>query len=119
MVEKPDTCSVKPVDVTLTSPTERRRGAEDARASVTEGAGDGVRSKPDGVARAAVMVMVPALVPDCSRIWLPPIGKTASVEFAGMVKLTVLPPVANCTAGSAAKLAEAIVMVRVPLTEST
>src|SRR5688572_461557 len=44
-----------------------------------------------------VMVTVPATVPDTSNSGD---GNTALVLFAGTVKLTDLPPVENCTAGS-------------------
>jgi len=58
------------------------------------GAGDGVTSTPSAVS-LAVTVMVPATVPVC---------RSTVVELvsdpAGMVSVAVLPPVANCTAGS-------------------
>ena len=89
-------------------------GADDATVNDTAGAGEGVTLRPDDVVIAAVMVMVLAVVPDCRSTWLLPPVKTAFVEFAGMVKFTVWPPVPNCTAGSGLKLEETA-SVRVPL----
>ncbi len=51
---------------------------------------------------ASVTVAVPAMVPVCNCT------AGVAVEFAGMLKPMVRPPVANCTVGSSATPAEAI-----------
>ena len=43
-----------------------------------------------------------ATLPDWRRISVLAFGNTALVEFAGIEKLTVRPPVLNCTEGSTA-----------------
>jgi hypothetical protein len=48
--------------------------------------------------RERVSVIVPATVPVCSAIWL--VEKAAVVLPAGIVKLTVRPPVGNWMAAS-------------------
>jgi hypothetical protein len=74
-------------------------GAALAMVIVVEGAGEGVTSTPAEVS-FTVRVMVPATVPVCTRG--APV-KTAEVVPAGTWKLTVPPPVVNCTAGSAGR----------------
>ena len=70
---------------------------------------------PSVVATVVVILIEPATLPVCTRIvvWL--FGKMARVVSAGIVKLTVRPPVANCTAGSLAKTSELNASVSVPV----
>ena len=82
----------------------RRLGAAAGTVNVTVGGESGVRSRPDLVAKVGDIVIVPAVVPDCNRIWLAPLEKTAVVVLAGMVNATVFPPVENCTEGSGEKV---------------
>src|SRR5689334_5691133 len=72
-------------------------------------------SRPDCVAKAGVMVIVPAVDPACKPIWVAPVGKTASVLLAGIVNETVRPPVANCTEGSGANAAELMAITSCPV----
>lgn len=108
-------CSAKLVLDSLVKITLSKVGAAEETVSNTDGAGEGVRSKPDAVASAAEMVIMLAVVPDCNSAWLLPRAKTASVEFAGIVNWTVFPPVPNCTVGSGLNWEE-IEIVKVPLT---
>ena len=75
------------------------------------GAGEGVMSPPSAV-NVAVMVIVPATVPVCMAGL--GTGKVARFAPAGMVKVTTVPPVENCTAGSPAPASGVNVSVRRP-----
>src|SRR5579872_3847677 len=76
------------------------------------GAGDGVMSCEEAVS-AAVMVAVPATVPICT-----PTELTGASAPAGMVRVTVRPPVANWTVGSSGPESATKVRVRVTVTSS-
>ena len=56
----------------------------------------GLRGTPPlSVEKVGVKVMVPATVPVCNPTCVPWVPNTALVVLAGIVKLTVCPPVAN------------------------
>ncbi|MBK7930544.1 MAG: hypothetical protein IPJ98_24655 [Bryobacterales bacterium] len=93
----------------------RMRGAAAATVRLTEGGVAGVRLKPVSVAMVAATVMVPATLPVWMRMVVAPLGKTAAVWPAGMVKVRVRPPVANWTEGSLAKTSELKASVSVPV----
>ncbi len=76
--------------------------------------GEGVRSKPFCIEKEGVIKMVPSVVPVCRGIDVAPPLNRACVELAGMLKVTVRPPVANWMEGSSVKTAEVKVNVRVP-----
>ena len=75
--------------------TVSSRGADCATVRLSAGGTVGVRLMPPSVTKDGVNVIVPATVPVCSRIVVELLGNTACVVPAGMVKLTVRPPVAN------------------------
>src|SRR5579863_1068404 len=79
---------------------------------VTFGAGEGVISTPAAVS-LAVIVAVPATVPVCT-----PTPFNGTSEPAGMVRVAVRPPVANCTVGSSAPESGAKVRVRATVTST-
>src|SRR5215472_1759367 len=97
----PDTCTLS------------RRGADCPTVRLSEGGTGGGRLIPPSVTNDGVNVIVPATVPVCRRNCCELFGNTACVVPAGIVKLIVRPPVANCTAGSLLNTSELNVSVSV------
>ena len=89
-------------------------GAERWIVRVRTSGEEGVRSKPPCVAKAGVIAIVPAVVPVCSAMLVAFPLNSAWVELAGILKLTVRPPLANCMAGSSVNTDDTNVNVRVP-----
>ena len=78
----------------------------------------GVRSKPPIVVKVGVITILPAVVPVCSAMLVAfPLNSTL-VELAGMVKFAVLPPLANCMAGSSVNTVDTKVSFMVPCNAS-
>src|SRR6185437_1744836 len=94
---------------------ERRTGAAAATVSVNVEGEPGVRLYPPLVLKDGVMAMVLATVPVWSLICGEIPLNRACVAFAGTVKLTVRPPLPNCTAGSAANESDVTASVSVPV----
>src|SRR5579885_1118849 len=118
-VAYPVTSSVNPLVVLLLIARPVSLGADCGTLRVSAGGFVGVTSMAlVCVAKAGVMLMVPATVPVCTRICVALFGNTACVEPAGMVKVTVRPPLANCTAGSLAKASGVKGKVSVPVSGS-
>ena len=72
-------------------------GARTGRMTLTLGGGSGSMDASFEINCVIVTVMVPATVPSCT---CPPPGSVAAVDPAEMVKFIVVPPAANCIAGS-------------------
>ena len=101
--------AVSPVMLALTN-----CGADDGIVIVRAGGDGGVREKPPCIAKDGVITMFPAVVPVCNAIEVAFPLNSACVELAGIVKLTVRPPLANWMEESSAKAAGTKVSVSVP-----
>ena len=108
-VAKPITVTVKPV-LFAVAVTEVITGATELILTVEVGGGVGVMSCVPA-SSCAVMVAVPATVPVCT-----PTVVGAVVEPAGIVNVTVRPPVENCTVGSSGPEVAVNVSVRITVT---
>src|SRR5713226_677181 len=114
-VAKPVTSRVRVLEVLLLTCTLMILDTDCATEIFSAGGIAGVILIPPSVRKEGVSVIVPATVPVCRRIWFELFGNTAWVAPAGMTKVTVRPPVANCTAGSLLKTSELKASVSVPL----
>lgn len=111
VVEKPTTVTVNPLPL-IVAVTLLIVGAAALIRTISVGTGLGVISVPDAV-RRAVIVTVPATVPVCR-----PTLFSVTSEPAGMLSVTVRPPVENCTVGSSGPESAANVRVRVTVTST-
>src|ERR1041385_720332 len=114
-VVRPVTCKLKPLELLATTCTLKSCGAAGRTVNCTAAGLTGVRSKPVAVAKAGLMLIEPDTEPVWSLMVVVLFGKIAWVVFAGIVKLTVLPPVANWTAGSGLKRSGFTTIVSVPV----
>lgn len=89
VVENPVMTTEKLFSARLIMLAERSCGADRLIVTAKEGGEAGVRSKPLCVANVGVILIVPATVPVWNATAVEPLSKTASVEFAGIVKCAV------------------------------